>query len=119
MLCLGVLLFVLPEVHAQSPPLVPATAEEVLAAVQESGAAMTVLNVWATWCVPCREEFPDLIRIGREFDSQGVDVVFVSADFAEDLPEARQFLLEQGVTEATYWKDGDDDAFIRAIHGEY
>jgi len=36
-----------------------ATAGDVLEVVQESDASVKMVNVWATWCQPCREEFPD------------------------------------------------------------
>lgn len=43
------------------------------------------LNVWATWCVQCVEEFPDLIRLHREFEGKPVEVVGVSADFDDEI----------------------------------
>ncbi len=44
-----------------------------------------VLNVWATWCVPCVEEFSALSRIAERYGSKGVEVVAVSIDVPEDL----------------------------------
>src|SRR5467141_1775045 len=38
------------------PPLQPVTAAEILARVRTPGARATMVNVWATWCAPCREE---------------------------------------------------------------
>jgi thiol-disulfide isomerase/thioredoxin len=37
-----------------------------------------ILNIWATWCPPCRKEMPDLDRVQREFGSKGVTVVAIS-----------------------------------------
>jgi thiol-disulfide isomerase/thioredoxin len=39
-----------------------------------------VVNFWATWCVPCREEMPALASAARKMSGQAVDVVLVSAD---------------------------------------
>lgn len=39
-----------------------------------------VVNFWATWCAPCREEIPDLVRMQSEFAAQGVQFVGVAAD---------------------------------------
>ena len=40
----------------------------------------TVLNFWATWCPPCREEMPSLSRLAQSFDPQSFEVVTVSVD---------------------------------------
>ena len=41
---------------------------------------VVVLNVWATWCEPCRVEMPSLQRLHSEFGPQGLDIVAVSVD---------------------------------------
>jgi peroxiredoxin len=49
-----------------------------------------LLNFWATWCVPCREEMPELEQLYREYKSQGLVVLAVSVDeerAARDIPE--------------------------------
>lgn len=95
--------------------LQPATVEQLHAAIQAGGARVVLLNVWATWCVPCREEFPDLLRIRREYRERGLRLVLVSGDFDEEIPAARKFLKEQGVDFLTYIKQGDDMTFINGI----
>ena len=99
------------------PALTPATAETVLQEVGRPGATVTLVNVWATWCVPCREEFPDLMRLRKAYASRGLRLVLVNADFGDAKDEARKFLADQGVDFATLHKDQDDDAFIRALGG--
>lgn len=39
-----------------------------------------LINFWATWCVPCREEFPDLVKIDQEYRGRGLEFVAISAD---------------------------------------
>src|SRR5687768_4112778 len=49
-----------------------------------------LLNFWATWCVPCREEMPELELLYREHKTKGLVVLAVSLDaeqFAKDIPE--------------------------------
>ena len=101
--------------RAEGPPFQAATADRVLAAVREPGARAVLVNVWATWCAPCRAEFPDLIRVGRELRAEGLRMVLVSADFDESLPQARAFLADHGVDFPSYHKTGDDMRFINTL----
>lgn len=41
---------------------------------------VVLLNIWATWCGPCKKEIPDLIKISEEMSSKGVLVMGVSVD---------------------------------------
>jgi thiol-disulfide isomerase/thioredoxin len=42
-----------------------------------------VVSLWATWCVPCRFETPGLVKLQKEFQSQGVQVVELSTENPE------------------------------------
>lgn len=100
---------------APPPELRPAGAPRILEEVRRPGASATLVNVWATWCQPCREEFPDLVRVQKDLASSGLRMVFVSADFPEAEGDARRFLAEHGVATPTFIKDGDDMAFIDGL----
>jgi thiol-disulfide isomerase/thioredoxin len=101
------------------PRIVPAGADEILEVVRERGTAASLINVWATWCVPCREEFPDLMRLHREHGRDGMRLILVSADFDDAVDEARAFLASQGVTFTTYLKTGKDQEFIDSLSPEW
>ncbi len=60
-----------------------------------------VLNFWASWCVPCREEMPILERVWREFRSRGVAVLGVDA--ADDFDDAAAFLKRLQITYANVY----------------
>jgi thiol-disulfide isomerase/thioredoxin len=44
-----------------------------------------LLNFWATWCVPCRKEFPDLVKIDADYRERGLEFVLVSADDVSEI----------------------------------
>jgi len=48
-----------------------------------------IVNYWATWCPPCREEMPTLVEFQDEYASQGVQVVGIAVD---DLDKVKQFM---------------------------
>jgi thiol-disulfide isomerase/thioredoxin len=97
--------------------LVAAGPERILEEVRRPGASAVVLNVWATWCLPCREEFPDLVRLEKEYRAKGVRLVLVSADFPDAVEGAKAFLKEHGVVADSFIKDGDvaDQVFIDGL----
>lgn len=55
---------------------------------------IVVLNFWATYCVPCRKEMPDLSAIQNEYAALGVQVVGASTDVPEDRAKVLQFVKE-------------------------
>lgn len=99
--------------------LVKASADEILAYIANSPAQVKVVNFWATWCVPCREEFPELVRLREDLRDAGVEVIFVSADFLEEESSARVFLAEQGAGGRSFLKNEKDDPFISAFDAEW
>ncbi|TVQ80472.1 MAG: TlpA family protein disulfide reductase [Bradymonadales bacterium] len=87
--------------------------------VQASRARVKLVNVWATWCLPCLEEFPYLMRLKRELSPEDFDLIFVSADVEEDQEKVLAFLSSQGVDFETYLMGGSDEEFIRGLHPEW
>lgn len=77
------------------PPytVVSMTGEPV--ALHERRGKVTVLNIWATWCGPCRKEMPSLQKLHRQFQDRGLDVVGVNVD----APQADQ---QQRIQELTH-----------------
>lgn len=98
-----------------APPPTPADAPAVLEEVRKPGASAVLVNVWATWCVPCREEFPDILRVAREYRERGLRLVLVSADFSDATADVTEFLTAQGVDFPTLLKAGKDEAFVDGL----
>ena len=69
-----------------------------------------LLNLWATWCVPCRAEMPALDRLQAAAGGPGFEVVAVNVDTAR-LERRAAFLDDVGVTALTRYADPSGDAF--------
>jgi thiol-disulfide isomerase/thioredoxin len=54
-----------------------------------------LVNFWATWCEPCREEFPGIVRLYRVYHSRGLSVVAISMDEPHSVNAIQQFLKSQ------------------------
>lgn len=70
------------------------------AALAAEPGKLTVLNVWATWCAPCRKELPSLQRLSQGLDAQRFSVVGLSLD--DDTHDVREYLIDKGVTFANF-----------------
>src|SRR3972149_6640418 len=116
---LGAALAAGPAPKGPAPALAPATAQAILDEVRRPGAAVTLVNVWATWCLPCREGLPDPVRLRRVYAPRALRLVLVNADFGDAREEALRFVADQGVDFPTLHKDQDDGAFIEALGGDW
>jgi thiol-disulfide isomerase/thioredoxin len=66
---------------------------------------IVLLNLWATWCLPCRKEMPALDRLQRDLGSDRFEVVALSVD-RTGLAGARKFLDETKVEKLALYADG-------------
>jgi len=58
-----------------------------------------LVNFWATWCDPCREEFPDLVKLDADYGAKKLNFVAISLDDVTDLKTTvPQFLQEMKAT---------------------
>ncbi len=61
---------------------------------------LVVLNIWATWCPPCRRELPSLERLGKALDKDRFAVIFLSVDSDEHV--VREYLIDVGLEMSTF-----------------
>lgn len=87
-----------PEVGALAPEYSSATLAGDSIKLSEHQGEVVVLNVWATWCFPCREEIPALQRLHDRYSEEGLRIVGVSVDARGEEAAIRNFIDEFGVT---------------------
>ena len=69
-----------------------------------------LLNLWATWCAPCRAEMPALDALQKEAGDDGFEVIAVNVDTGDDT-KPKKFLTETGVSALGYYRDNTLDLF--------
>lgn len=80
-----------------------------------------LVNVWATWCKPCREEFPDLVRLARFYKNKDVRIITISADYPDEIEtKIRPFLDKFKINFPVYVQDfpGQED-FINRMNKKW
>ena len=85
--------------------------------LKRENARPLLINFWATWCDPCRDEFPDLVKIDTQYREKGLDFVAISLD---DLTEIKTgvpaFLREMSATMPAYLLNASDpDTAVTAV----
>ena len=102
---------------AQFQKLDELTYPKLLAA---SKGSVVLVNFWATWCAPCREEMPQLVALESKLSPKGLVLITVSADEPEREAEAVKFLDRNKVPSPRYLKRArDDDQFIRMVDAKW
>lgn len=78
---------------------------------------LRLINLWATWCVPCVQEYPDLVSLHRMYRDRGFQLISISTDDTAKLAQALAFLKRQESSSPNYIYTGSDKyALIDAIN---
>jgi len=92
--------------HGSAPAAQPVTVidtEGLKSLLKRDSHHPLLLNFWATWCDPCRDEFPDLVKIDGDFRNMGLDFAAVSLDDPKDIKtEVPKFLRLMKAQMAVY-----------------
>ena len=75
---------------------------------------VVLLNVWATWCHPCRTEIPELIALRQRYRARGMEVVGVSVDADGAQADIRTFMKEFAM-DYPVWLDPDERISTRFL----
>ncbi len=73
-----------------------------------------ILNVWATWCLPCKEEIPYLESLHQKYIAQGLQIVGVSVDARGDEAKINDFAADFKMT-YPIWRDPDERVNARFL----
>jgi peroxiredoxin len=67
-----------------------------------------IVNIWATWCGPCRLEMPELVKMSDEYKSRGLVVIGLATTYNEqnDPTRVKNFIRAQNVNYRIVWDDG-------------
>ena len=65
-----------------------------------------VINFWATWCVPCKKELPDLSLLNLKLKKHNIEVLTISID-KKNIKEQLSFLFNNGVSDLNHFFDND------------
>ena len=106
---------------AQSPPkITPVDAAGLKQAVKARKGKVVMVNFWATWCIPCVKEFPDLVRVYKKHRARGLDLVTVSFDEVKDTkPKVAPFLTKQKHTSGAYILKSSPDEFAERFDAKW
>ncbi len=66
--------------------------------IQDFRGSIVILNLWASWCPPCRAEMPALRSIHETYQNEGVVVVGVNMTYQDNVSAAASFVEEYGIT---------------------
>lgn len=117
-LCLAALLVGGCAAPAPKPEIGPANADKVKGLLASAKGKVVVVNVWATYCIPCIEELPELARFYRERDPQRVEFVSLNADPAYSIEDTvKPFVAEKGLPFPVHVLDGLPPDELGAILG--
>src|SRR5262249_11183224 len=106
-------LIIVPFLHAEEPKV--ALTSVKLAGLKDAVAKhkgkVVVVDFWATFCVPCKAEFPNLVKLHKDLGDKGVACISVTIDDDDDKAAALKFLQKQGAAFENYHLDENEKVF--------
>jgi thiol-disulfide isomerase/thioredoxin len=80
-----------------------------------------IVNIWATWCGPCRQEMPELVKMSNEYKSRGLVVLGLATSYNEhnDQAHVKAYIHAQNVPYKIIWDDGTLAApLVQMVQGQ-
>ena len=89
--------------------------------ISDRAGKVLLLNVWATWCVPCKEEFPDLVKLATKYKGTDFEFAVISVDYPDETDsKIKPFLQQLAPNFPVYVRDFEDEqAFINHLNQQW
>lgn len=96
------------------------TIDELNGIIKNRDERILLINVWATWCVPCKEEFPDLINISNKY-SEKIELIGISIDYPDEVASKITPFLNKLKPDFINYVNAESDAetFINNFNPEW
>jgi cytochrome c biogenesis protein CcmG/thiol:disulfide interchange protein DsbE len=102
------------------PKLIPLTLDGYNKLIAAHKGRVVLATFWATYCIPCRAEIPELVKLAAQLRPRGLDLVVVSGDDPEQEAQARKFIAPKVPAGPLYIKSSDDDdKYAAGIHARW
>ncbi len=101
--------------RAQDAGIQTMTAEEVHEFVAQNRGKAVVVNFWASWCPPCVEEFPAIVRFYNDYRTEGLEVLAVSMNSEDEIEDIQEFLANYDTPFPVYRAVAQDETFLEGI----
>jgi thiol-disulfide isomerase/thioredoxin len=99
---------------AQKLPQIDLTGYSKLVAAHKG--KVVLVDFWATWCVPCRAEMPELVKLEQRLRARGLDVLMISTDEPKDEAKVVKVLKDSNMAAPGFLRVTDDeDKFCAAV----
>ncbi|MEQ8582573.1 MAG: redoxin domain-containing protein [Marinoscillum sp.] len=86
----------------------PISVPEVSDLVKNTSDKLRLINIWATWCGPCVQEFPDFVDINRMYRGRDFEFVSISGDKLSKQQKALEFLTKKEASNTNYIYSGEN-----------
>ena len=100
---------------ADQPALPRITANEIQSLVAKNKGKVVLLHFWASWCPPCAQEFPALVKLYTAYKPRGLEVIAVSMNDFSEMRDVMSFVRSQNPPFPLYIAGTVEKTFFRSI----